>query len=1018
MYLSKLGFEGKVGAVLVVGGGIAGIQASLDLAESGFKVYLLEKSPAIGGKMSQLDKTFPTNDCAICILSPKLVEAGRHHNIQIISNAEIEQLDGKAGNFNVKIRKFPRYIDESRCTGCGLCTTWCPIETSNEYDEGLRKRQSIFIKYPQAIPKLPSIDRTVCIGCRLCESVCEAKAIDFTQEELSIDLNVGAIILAQGSATFDPSTLSNYGYGQFSNVLTSSEFERLLSASGPFKGHVLRPSDGSVPRRVAWIQCVGSRDRKIGNNYCSALCCMSALKEAIIAKEHEPALNGTIFFMDIRVTGKGFEEYSIRAQEEYLIKLKYARIALVEEDPLTKEVILFYEDKEKGQSQEERFDLVVLSTGYQPSKGNIELCKKLGVNLNKHNFCEANTFQPLETNIPGIFACGVFLAPKDIPETVAEASAAAAEASALLVSERDKLTTKKKYPPEIQVIGQNPRIGVFICHCGINIGGVVNVPEVVDFAETLPNVVYAERNLYTCSQDTQDKIKEIIKEKNINRVIVASCTPRTHEALFQNTIREAGLNRYLFELVNIREHCSWVHMREPENATSKAKKLVAMTVAKAKLFQPVQEITVNINQSGLVIGGGIAGMTAALELADQGFNVSLIEKDAELGGLVRNVHYLLDDGDPQEFLKGLINKINANDKIQLLLNTSIEDISGYVGNFQITAEYGGEKVQIEAGIIIVATGGMEYRPIEYDYGKDERILTQQELEMKINQNLINSNILVMIQCVGSRNETRPYCSKICCTVAIKNALRLKKINPNLQIFILYRDIRTYGFKEEYYEKAREAGVNFIHFDKERPPEITINDNRLQVRVFNLNSQRELILDPDLIVLSAAFLPTKDQELAQMLKVPLDQNGFFLEAHAKLRPLDFATDGIFLCGTAQWPKFINETLAQAKGAAARATTILSKEQITVIGATARVNEDLCIGCGSCQEICPYNAIEMIYREKKLERASILTHQAHVLEAVCKGCGACTAACPVQAITAPHFTNEEILEMVRTLTKKGE
>ncbi|NVM30946.1 MAG: FAD-dependent oxidoreductase [Candidatus Helarchaeota archaeon] len=689
---------------------------------------------------------------------------------------------------------------------------------------------------------------------------------------------------------------------------------------------------------------------------------------------------------------------------------------MVEEDPITREIILYYEDKMAGESKEARFDLVVLSAGYQPSKDNIELCEKLGVKLNKYYFSASSVFTPLETNVPGIYACGTFSGPKDIPETVAEASGVAAKASALLASERNNLTTKKTYPPEIPVRGEEPRIGVFICHCGINIGGVVDVPEVVEFAETLPKVVYAERNLYTCSQDTQDKIKQIIKDQNINRVIVASCTPRTHESLFQNTIREAGLNRYLFELVNIREHCSWVHMREPNNATAKAKKLVAMTVAKAQLFQPVSEISVDITQVGLVVGGGIAGLTAALELADQGYDVYLIEKGQKLGGLVKKIHYILEDDDPQAYLKKLIDRVNGNDKITVLLNTAIEDITGYVGNFKIKTT--GEMKELETGIIIVATGGFEYKPTEYLYGQDERILTQQEFEQKIVQNEVSAKKIVMIQCVGSRNEVRPYCSKICCSIAIKNALKLKSLDLDTQVFILYRDIRTYGFKEEYYEKARELGVNFIQYEENRPPEIDLNDNKIQLSIFNLDSQSVLQLEPDLVVLSAAFLPTENKDLAQMLKVPLDQNGFFLEAHAKLRPLDFATDGIFLCGAAQWPKFINETIAQAKGAAARATTILSKEKITVIGATAKVNEDLCIGCGNCQEICPYGAIEMRLVESPLERTSLLTYQSHVLEAVCKGCGACSATCPVQAINTPHFTNTQILEMVKTLTKKAE
>ncbi|NVM52874.1 MAG: CoB--CoM heterodisulfide reductase iron-sulfur subunit A family protein [Candidatus Helarchaeota archaeon] len=1014
----SVGSGKKVGAVLVVGGGIAGIQTSLDLAELGFKVFLLENSSAIGGRMSQLDKTFPTNDCAMCILSPKLVETGRHHNVEIITHADIEKVDGEAGNFNVTIKKHPRYVDIENCTGCGLCAEWCPVEFVNEYDEGLRKRKSIFIKYPQAIPKLASIDRSICIGCRLCESICEADAIEFSQKEELVNLNVGAIILAQGSPLYDPVALKQYGYGQFSNVVTSSEFERILSASGPFVGHVLRPSDAKIPEKIAWLQCVGSRDRKIGNNYCSAVCCMYAIKEAMIAKEHEADIDCHIYFIDIRVTGKGFEEYYLRAKEEHQIKFINSRIATIEEDPLTKDILLYYEDKETGESKEVKYDLVVLSAGYHPSRANAELSDKLGIQLNKYNFCDLTIFNPLETNVPGIYTCGTFSGPKDIPETVAEASGAAAEASVLLASERNTLTTEKEYPPELDIVGEDPRIGVFVCHCGINIGATVGVPEVVGFVKTLPNVVYAEENLYTCSQDTQDKIKQIIKEQNLNRIVVASCTPRTHEPLFQNTIREAGLNPYLFELANIREHCSWVHMRSPEAATEKAKDIVAMSVVKIQLSQPLYESSVDIVQSGLIIGGGIAGMTAALELAEQGFVTYIIEKETELGGYVRNIHYTFENENSQEYLKNLINKVKTSDKITTLLNTTIESISGYVGNFEIIANCQGAKKEINTGIIIVATGGTEYKPTEYLYGQHEGILTQQELEREIVQNKISANNITMIQCVGSRNETRPYCSKICCSSAIKNALKLKSINPEIQISIIHKDIRTYGFKEEYYEKARELGVNFIRFDDTRPPEIEIVNDQLQISVFEPRLQKQLLLEPDLVILSAAFVPTENYELAQMLKVPLEENGFFLEAHVKLRPLDFATDGIFLCGTAQWPKFMNETIAQAKGAAARAGTILSKETIQVTGTTAIIDEDKCVGCGHCRDICEFSAIEMVEIKKAFENGriglnpllEIIRYKSKIIPALCKGCGACVDECPVGAITAQNFTKKQLAEMV--------
>ncbi len=1015
--MSKRGSKNKVGAVLVVGGGIAGIQTSLDLAELGFKVFIVERSPAIGGIMSQLDKTFPTNDCAMCILSPKLVEVGRHPNIQIITQVEIEKVKGVAGNFSVMLKKHPRYIDEEKCTGCGLCTNWCPIETSNEYDEGLRKRKSIFIKYPQAIPKVASIDKTICIGCRLCEYLCEARAIDFTQKEEMIKLNVGSIIVAQGSTLFNPLSLNQYGYGRYPNVITSSEFERLLSASGPFINHILRLSDGKVPEKIAWIQCIGSRDRRIGNNYCSSVCCMYAIKEAIIAKEHEPDIDCHIFFIDIRAYGKGFEEYFLRAQE---LKIKFlkGRIASIKEDLHTKNLFIAFEDIETGKIIKESFNMIVLSIGIQPSNSVIDLSKKLGINLNKYNFYSTNIFTPLETNKPGIFVCGTCSGPKDIPETVAEASGAAGKVSSLLSTERNTLTTIKEYPPEVSIEDEDPRIGVFICHCGINIGGIVNVPEVVKFTKTLPNVVYAEENLYTCSQDTQDKIKQIIEENKLNKIVVASCTPRTHESLFQNTIREAGLNPYLFELANIREQCSWVHMSEPEEATEKAKDLVAMNVAKAKFLEPIYETSVDIIHSGLIIGGGIAGMNAALELANQGFEAYLIEKERDLGGLVRNIHYVLEGEDPQEYLKKLINQIKNHDKIKIFTSAHIEDIQGFVGNFLITVNQNGEKKELETGVVIVATGGTEYSPVEYMYGKDKRILTQQELEQKIVLNEVNAKTVIMIQCVGSRNEERPNCNKICCAIALKNAIKLKEKNPEINICILYRDIRTYGFKEDYYREAREKGIIFIRYDKKFEPKVSIEDSKMSVSVYDSLLNEKIIVKPDLIALSAAFLPTENKELSQLLKVPIEQNGFFLEAHVKLRPLDFSTDGIFLCGAAQWPKFINETIVQAKGAAARACTILSKEKMKIIGSIAEINDNKCNGCGDCRDICIYNAIEEIETQVAYETVrdsiepavSFMRYKSRVLPAVCKGCGACNGVCPVGAISLKHFTNQQLIAMI--------
>ncbi|MEM3627809.1 MAG: CoB--CoM heterodisulfide reductase iron-sulfur subunit A family protein [Candidatus Bathyarchaeia archaeon] len=995
----------KVGAVLVVGGGVAGIQASLDLADSGFKVYLIDEGASIGGVMAQLDKTFPTNDCSMCILSPKLVATGRHPNITILTNTEILGMDGEAGNFEVKLRKRARYIIEDKCNGCGLCAQKCPIEAIDIYNEGLSKRSAIYVDYPQAVPLKYKIDREKCIGCGTCYEICKAKAVAYDQQDSEATLKVGAIILAPGFETFDARLKSEYGYGRYANVVTSIEFERILSASGPYGGVVLRPSDGEIPKKIAFIQCVGSRDAQLGNNYCSAACCMYGMKEAVIAKEHTPTkLDATIFFMDLRAYGKEFDAYYNRAKEEWGIRFVRSRVAGVSEDPLTGNLIVHYVEDETPKTEE--FDMVVLSIGMQPPKNVEKLAKALGIELNKYMFCKTNTFTPLETSRPGVFVCGAFSAPKDIPESVAQASGAAAKAMSIIASERGKLVTVKEYPQERDISQEEPRIGVFVCHCGINIGGVVNVPEVVEYAKKLPNVVYAEANLYTCSQDTQKLIKEKIQQYKLNRVVVASCTPRTHEPLFRETVQEAGLNPYLFEMANIRDQCSWVHMHEPKAATEKAKDLVRSVVAKARLLQPLKKPQIAVTPVGLVIGGGVSGMTAALELAKQGFEVHLVEREKELGGHLRHIHYLLEgDEDPQQKLKVLISEVMANSKIHVHLDSEVVSIEGFVGNFKtrIRRHNGGE-VEVENGIVIVATGAMEYTPKEYLYGTDPRVLTQRELEEKLAKGNFKAKTVVMIQCVGARNEERPNCARICCGQAIKNALKIKELSPQTEVYVLYKDVRAYGFKEDYYREAAAKGVLFVNYEDERKPQVVNEGGKLKVRFWEPVLKEEIEIEPDLVVLSAATIPNIDNKrVAEMLKVPLTKDGFFLEAHMKLRPVDFATEGVFLCGMAHSPKYIDESIAQACAAAARAATILSKPTLEMEGIVANVNEDLCSGCRICEYLCPYGAIEMQEKDGKLT--------AHVIEALCKGCGACGTACPTKAIIMGHFTTEEILAQVR-------
>ncbi len=1001
----KKAAEKKIGAVLVVGGGVAGIQASLDLADSGFKVYLIDQGASIGGVMAQLDKTFPTNDCSMCILSPKLVATGRHPNITILTNAEITGLAGKAGNFEVKLRRKSRYIIEEKCNGCGICAQKCPIEAVDLYNEGLGKRSAIYVEYPQAVPLKYMIDREKCIGCGTCFEICKANAIQYDQKDTEATLNVGSIILALGFESFDATLKSEYGYGRFPNVVTSIEFERILSASGPYGGLVLRPSDGEIPKKIAFIQCVGSRDFQLGNNYCSAACCMYGMKEAVIAKEHTPSkLDPTIFYMDMRSYGKEFDAYYKRAQGEWGIRFVRSRVAGVTEDPQTGNLYVHYVEDENPMTEE--FDMVILSTGMTPPKNVEKLAKSLGIKLNRYNFCETQTFSPMETSKSGIFVCGAFSAPKDIPESVAQASGAAARAMSIIATERGTQVVAKEYPPERDVSQEEPRIGVFVCHCGINIGGVVNVPEVVEYAKTLPNVVYAEANLYTCSQDTQKLIKEKIVQNKLNRVIVASCTPRTHEPLFKETVQESGLNPYLFEMTNIRDQCSWVHMHEPKEATEKAKDLVRSIVAKAKLLKPLEKPIISVTPVGLVIGGGVSGMTAALELAKQGFEVHLVEKEKELGGHLRKIHYLLGGGDdPKEKLDALVKAVSENDKIHVYTSAEVVDVYGFVGNFKskIRPQKGKEQ-EVEHGVVIVATGAVEYTPTEYLYGKDPRVTTQHELEEKLAEGEFKAKNVVMIQCVGARNEERPNCSRICCGQAIKNALKIKETNPEAEVYILYKDMRAYGFKEDYYREAATKGVLFVNYGDERKPQVTSENGALKVTFYEPVIRENVEVEPDALVLSAATIPNpNNKRVAEMLKVPLTKDGSFLEAHMKLRPVDFATEGVFLCGMAHSPKYVDESIAQACAAAARATTILSKKTLEMEGIVANVNEDLCSGCRICEYLCPYGAVEMKDKDGK--------PIAHVLEALCKGCGACGTACPTKAIMMGHFTTDEILAQVK-------
>jgi heterodisulfide reductase subunit A len=728
---------------------------------------------------------------------------------------------------------------------------------------------------------------------------------------------------------------------------------------------------------------------------------MYATKEAIIAKEHEEDLECQIFYMDLRAFGKGFDAYYERAKELGVIytRCRPSSVELVED---TQDLRIGYMD-ENNQYTEDEFGLVVLSTGLCPPEEVRELAGRFNVALDENGFAETSMFNPVESSTPGVYVCGPFSEPKDIPETVMEASSASAKAMALLSESRGTLVTEKEWPPEKNVAGQRPRIGIFVCHCGKNIGGVVNVPEVREYAKTLPDVVYSMDSLYTCSIDAQEMIKQAIEEHNLNRVIVSSCTPRTHEPLFRETVREAGLNPYLFEMANIRDQNSWVHMHEPEKATEKAKDLVRMAVNKARLLEPLYSVSIPVKSGALIIGGGIAGMTAALNLAEQDFEVNLVEREKELGGNLRNIHYLLGGIDPQKQLADTITRVNEHPKINVWLEAQVDTVNGFVGNFSTKISQNGKETEVEHGAVIVATGAQEFEPTEYLYGKDDRVVTQHELEEKLAKGEFEANRVVMVQCVGSREDERMYCSRVCCSQAVKNAITIKQKHPDTDVFILYRELRTYGFREKYYSKAREMGVRFVRYDVEEKPSVSSEGERLNIGINDPVLGSTLQIDADLLVLAPAIIPQDGTEdIAKMLKMPLTKEKFFLEAHMKLRPVDCSVDGIFLAGMAHAPKNIEEAIAQAEAAASRAATVISKTEYVPEAITATVDEDVCAGCGICTSICTYDAPEIVW--KKGRRISVIN------KALCKGCGACAMACPSGALQQLGFRSRQLIDMV--------
>jgi heterodisulfide reductase subunit A len=990
--------RGGKGTALVIGAGIAGMQSALLLAETGTKVFLLEQGPAIGGYFPLLDKTFPTNSCGVCFMSPTppafcpIYECHLHDGIELLPYSEVLGVEGSSGDFKVPILRKPRFVDAKKCTLCDACTRVCPVDVEREFGGGLEKRKAIYLPFAQAIPHSLVIDPKTCIRCGECVRVCGPGAIDLDMKEERETLEVGAVLLGFGFEPFWAQKKGEYGFGRYGNVLTSIQFERMLSTSSPTQGFPVRMSDRKPMKKIAFVQCVGSRDPSCGQDHCSTICCMYATKQAMIAKDRSPGLDVTFYYMDIRPMGKDYERYYERAKAEYGIVYKRCAISSVKEAQSTKNLLITHV-REDGIFEEGEFDAVVLSVGFTPPPDIQDLARRMGLQLNRQGFCETEEFNPPQTSLKGVFVGGAFRGPRDIPETVVEGSSAAAVAASFLASHRLP-RAEKQYPVEGALGDEVPRVGVFLCHCGDELKKTLSVPVLIEKTRKLREVVHVEEVGLACQPDDAALIRRSIGEQGLNRIVMAGCSHREIRNTMEEMARGMGFNPTLIEYANIREQCAFVHQDYPDLATEKAAALITMAVERARRLQPIRRGSQTVEKTGVVVGGGLAGMSASLRLAEQGYGVHLIERGKELGGNLRESFYTLKGSQPQVLLQELIEKVEGFPSIQRHFEAEVVGFERRNGNYRTRIRAGGEEKILDHGALVLATGGKEVLPKAYLYGEDPRVITQRQLEKMIHSKedaLKDIRSVVMIQCVGSRDEEHPYCSRICCGHAVKNALKLKEIHPRAAVYVLYRDVRTYGFYETYYQEARRKGVVFIRYDLDNKPDVALREGGLQVSLHDPALGSRVTLAADRVVLSTGIEPNDNRALAGLFDVGLNPDGFFLEANPKSAPLDAVDRGKFFAGLCHSPNMIEDVISQGNAAAARAVALLSKDAIENKVYLAYVVKRLCCGCGLCVSVCPYQARVINEEEGKAE----------VTESLCQGCGNCVVACRNAASQQKNF-----------------